>query len=676
MEIDKPIEIDVAPSSASGKELAELVCRQLERVKAETLLPMLDACRRWQLLVELLLGHAKVRGGRTRDYPFSQDRQDSCRIVALLRGRTRWVKPWSAEVKIDVPDHLLVVALQMVVASEIADRPHAELRTERFYSEGLRFLIQEIVAGGDSTMSQALADQLGLGGNQTQDAKAWNWQSKPVKAANLLAALSCELHQSALIGESNATSGSLGRASIVPADRRPDLTNLLRQRLGPSESLLQTLARSRVRIAGIQAKRVQALIDQCQRSFIQRGASFWISHNVARLRDHFVGDALSCGTLIVDNEAKTWFVLPPGPGEVSSSRQQQLDALEEVVREALYVETYQISPRWVARHFPRLEPFVNAARAEGKSWPSGLPAVEISIRDSSLLDLAFDALSPGTQPRDLTMDPDIRVINPDGDSAEQDVNSAPPASTCSGVFQHKRLADPDFAIPRWLRSNNGEGYGLAGIAYGLAAHTFARASADAIKTMIGARIGRAVQVPETQHELASIIGRALKRGEHEASTSPLVHVKLDGDDIGRLFLSHPSLWRPGVSMALEDLIRQAWIAAMASLIERFHLQHVPALLIYLGGDDLLMTMPRPLVKPFMREFDNALEVDCRRTGLDVRFTFACVGAPQVRASATEGAPAESIREVNAALKQAKSCRDLEPKPEGWLTLGRLHGLLD
>jgi hypothetical protein len=88
-----------------------------------------------------------------------------------------------------------------------------------------------------------------------------------------------------------------------------------------------------------------------------------------------------------------------------------------------------------------------------------------------------------------------------------------------------------------------------------------------------------------------------------------------------------------------------------------------------------MTMPRPLVEPFMREFDNALEDGCRNTGLDVRFTFACIGATDAGASETGGAPAESIRAVNAALMHAKSCRSLEPTPQGWLTLGRLHGLL-
>jgi hypothetical protein len=675
LESDDLIETDALQRSASSNKLANLVCRQLERVRADTLLPLLDAGRRWQLFVELLLGHAKVRGGRTRDYPFSQDRQDSCRIVALLRGRTRRVRHWSAEAKVDVPDHLLVVALQMVVAAEVADRPQAELRSERFYSEGLRFLIQEIVADDDGTLRGTLADQLGLGGNQTQDSKAWNWQSGPVKAASLLAALSCERHRSALGGELHIAPGGLGRANAALARRQLDTTDLLLKRLGPSESLLQTLRHSRVRVAGIQAKRVQTLIDQCQLSFIQRGASFWISHNIARLRDHFANDALSAGTLIVDNEAKTWFVLPPSSAEGGLDHRQQLDALEQVAREALYDGNDQLSPKWVARHFPRLEPFVNAARAEGKPQPSGLPAVEISIRESSLLDLAFDAMSPAWQLGDGTMDPDVRVINPGSDAVEQAVTSALPESKCSGVYRHQRLADPEFAIPRWLRSNAGEGYGLAGIAYGLAAHAFARASADAIKTIISDLIGRAVQVPETQRELASATGRALKRLENEADTSPLVHVKLDGDGIGRLFLSHSSLWRPGVSMALEDLIRQAWIVAMAGLIERFDLSHLPALLIYLGGDDLLMTMPRPLVEPFMREFDNALEDGCRNTGLDVRFTFACIGATDAGASETGGAPAESIRAVNAALMHAKSCRSLEPTPQGWLTLGRLHGLL-
>ena len=55
----------------------------------------------------------------------------------------------------------------------------------------------------------------------------------------------------------------------------------------------------------------------------------------------------------------------------------------------------------------------------------------------------------------------------------------------------------------------------------------------------------------------------------------LAYVKLDGDSVGALFQSRPSLLRPALSVAVETMIRDAWLGAMEELMRREKIDFLP-----------------------------------------------------------------------------------------------------
>lgn len=263
-----------------------LVCAFLQRATTRTLIPMMSARQRWHLLIEVMLGHPPVRGGRARDYPFSRDRLESCKIAKILMESQRTFKV-SAECTLAATDYDFIVALRCVALAPASSKPSGSVDEERHFSAGIRYLIGQYLMDAESEA----ADLLGLGGKDTNDQKPWRPNSPQVKAALLFAGL--------------ASQGDRPEAA-------EDLISYVTHSFCPSGNALDLLSQSRLTLLSMQSKKVQELIDRCELPFVQRGASYWVSQNMSRIREHLIESVLPTSALLLDNEAKTVLVLAEG----------------------------------------------------------------------------------------------------------------------------------------------------------------------------------------------------------------------------------------------------------------------------------------------------------------------------------------------------------------------------
>lgn len=198
----------------------------------------------------------------------------------------------------------------------------------------------------------------------------------------------------------------------------------------------------------------------------------------------------------------------------------------------------RVSAIWIQRHFPRLSPFLGAARSSGRGEGSLLPEIQLSTYSATLLEMAFDGTPDAPAPALHQQRLFGSVRRPERGEGEFE--------PCSGVKGEARIPGDSNKLPPWLRSGLGEGYGLVGIAYTLAGLAYARSTTLAIAEELGLRSGapKPVRIFDTQKELAEAACESGRGRADSPLDEMLAYVKLDGDSVGALFQSRPSLLDP------------------------------------------------------------------------------------------------------------------------------------
>ena len=411
----------------------------------------------------------------------------------------------------------------------------------------------------------------------------------------------------------------------------------------------------RITLLALKTRGAQSFIDACERPFLQRGASFWCSQVTAWARDvaqtHLPGEP----ALLLDNEAVCWLAVQHAalPDVLHCLQARFLDDNEPV----------QLSRQWLQLHGPRLLPYYEAARSAGLQTATCLPTIGVERWAPSLLDLCRRPQPDGTRKDSAVL---VAATRPEAQSI---------TSACCGRPEDPALSDAH-GVPGWYNPGKGEAYGFPSIAFSLADLAFAKEARRAIARQLRSRHGLLVEAMDTQYELVQRLGL------HPAR---LCHLKIDGDSIGKSFVEQPLLLWPSRSLQLEQLMRDCYIEAIASIIRAERLLVLPADLLYFGGDDLVLTMPERLVDGFVEAFDSGLAR--APTNVTPRFTWAglCYELTPVdhrNRQAALGREAVAIRKLNLLLKLAKAGRD-SANPEGtastdfdqlrWRQLERMQG---
>lgn len=658
----------------AGQLLREL----LEKANSSKLLPMLTARERLFLTIEICLGHTPVRGGRTRDYPFSEDREKACELVKILKYQR------FTNVQLSKAPHLhlgeksqvpiswldLIVAMQVLLVSHLQSSTINKIDTEVLCSQILSWLIDEVLSE-DFAEAEYILGLLGIPWDRQTSERRGDKYKSIIRLAQKLAA-AAYLHHITQIStqelhalNTSEHSPTLSRTCAI-LNIKPDEVSLI---LTPN-----------LRILGIRSKHVQSILNDCLRVHIQRGASFWISQNLARIRDSFFnlsaeqhpwGVARDCLTLMLDNDAKTVLLMP----EPIKEDRSVINWLEE----NLFQEG-TISQRWVSDHFPRLSPYWDEAKKSNGDMQGCLPDIELQITKRICpLELALDRCIDYNNPSiELKLRLETSLTNFSGNTHER-MSDSLPQERCSGIRLRKRLKAPAH-IPTWMHSHKNEGYSFAGIAYSLSAISYAKLTSFALAKTLSSRTNKALQPVDKQKELSE------EMKTDNPSGAELILLKLDGEKVGEVFTNLPTLSRPGMSILLESLMREALLGGLQQVVmDRLELRLVPALIVYFGGDDLLLMLAKQDLKSFLVGFEKNLESSSPEL-LSLKFTFATVSAvsrdadEDVIHDASNNLPLEQVNEALTRAKEIRRTRHLNSKIEpdstiNWYDGARVRGLI-
>jgi hypothetical protein len=618
---------------------ANLFQRLLESTSVHSLLPMLDARSRWLLIIEILLGNAPVRGGRSRDYPFSVDRADSTRIAYQLIGCEKTFAPGRSKVSGSYSMYDLIVALQCIEACYTSNAIELD-GSEQHFTMAIRVLIEMLFP---VESHRPVLDSLGVSDSGEDGAlkKCHSYRKREISMARRLAVLA---------------------RTEVPSCYASAPIAFLNSRFELREREIAELEGVNFSLIYLKTKEAQSFIDRCLSPFIQRGASFWCSQTSARVRDLLTSNSFGELGIFLDNDAITILSGPAG---------KKVSDIEARIRIMLFEpsNSRQVSKTFIETNYPRLMPYYRAANEGGIETATAMPAFGVQVRIKSLLDIATDSV-PADTLYNSSLEEESIVIGSIRNTCK--VADLP----CSGRKGDIRIKSSERAIPSWYNPRIGEGYGFPSIAFSLAELTYSKAGGRAISHQLKERGCANLSTVSTQLELLERTSAPDRR---------LAYLKYDGDSFGTKFSAVPSLRRPGLSMTLEMLMRESWLSAVAYLAKQHNFTVVPADLVYFGGDDILITLPAYLLNEFLKAFDEAL-VSISRSSDGVTFTFSAVTfhLPVVDYSDREkdtNMHITTIGEVNDLLLEAKRYhRSTEHlisnyfgKPCQWISLQRTQG---
>lgn len=581
-------------------ESAENLLFLLEQASLPAPLPMLRARERWILLMETLLGHGAIRGGRSRDFPFSTQRDQALSLAASLVDVDWSFVPGRDGPACQICLHHVLAALYCIGIARASAFDDA-LEEECYYSTALHSLLEALFPRSESIR---VLDLLGLGTHGREiSGKMRRRLRKDFRLASLISTLA---------------------TNEVPDDRQalPWLVEVLRLR----DADILELRNLKVGLLVLKVKGAQRFLDKCRRSFIQRGASAWCSLIASRTRDHLSQLASLPLGLLMDNEAVTVFLCPPNTCFPDIERQ---------IRGLLLSgDGLSLSPTFVQTFCPRLSPYFEVAVSEGQNTTLTLPELGYELRsDCSLLEIAI----PGALCLDSQDDSHFsRSIFALSSSVP-----LPSSERCSGHALSAVYRQPGFEAPLWYNRGSDQAYGFAAAAFSLAEITFSRMMRQSIREHLKDKHKVDVVTPETVDAMLRLLG--------PKDSLRLCVLKYDGDSIGELFRSAAMVSRPATSLRLETAIRKCWINTVAGIIQNDKLKGNPIDMVYWGGDDLLITLPDCLLVSFLAGFDRELN---KAGWSELSFTFAALDGIE----AAQYKEFNYLGEVNSLLKVAKRVR--------------------
>ncbi len=665
----------------------------LSVVATPALTPFLSYEQRLDLTCDLLLGHPPVRGGhRPRDFPLGPVRQLSLEIARLLATTdgplshgisVRMSEMFTAKspgslAAAPMPIRTLGPRLTAALQGTFRDKPVCRLydfvaatrvlvairdhsnRGARAQDEpntlrilgGLLFSVLGDLAKHDQKRGNvsvtSAREATGNAYKFCMDALSFTgWEMMQVRSgvqARELIALARWMaflaSRSSLAAESTA-SGQDYRAALFDQKRTriaERLVVLIRsesgidgeetKKLGGAlRASFDALDRARFQVLSLKAKNVQRFLGRTKRSFVQRGASAWCSQTVARLRDHFSSGAWGGPSLpiLVDSDA---IVMLAAPATLNIS---ELGAAAE-----RFLSEFSGAGVGVHEAYPRLSAALLAAAQQGLSPRSLHPDVEIQLVQMSALEYALHCTpQSGARARVPAQRYLVRSA-----SATDTGNEAVAASgvTCHAVWGQQGFTaptsslEPDLRLPTWLSQNRkgAEQYGLAGWGYALAGSGWRMVTGRGIlRALERARRSGQCRLPD-DWSMLSLPFRKPRLEAWESSTDMIV--RMDGNDVGDMFLGAPRLRGPSLSPCLELNLGQRWLAALCRLLESRanDLPHVlPVQLLYFGGDDLQFQIAASCWELFwdamVAHSDAAFPPEVRR----IAFKVAAVEVPNV-----------------------------------------------
>ena len=571
----------------------------------------LDERQRWEIFRDVLLGHACIRGGqRPRDFPLDRDAREMLSLATDLHARFIQSLPRKGvlEFRPELPNHPMRFGPWLVgfVASIAAEPgvdgwpPSAAASPEgnpwrqciQFCIAMLHATLPEEDRSERKDKTDPFRDRIlaALGLNQQATSGESNrlgdepWGSK-------VRFLACQAAVMALVVQH----GEAVLRPIVDGPRTAASTAV-------PKKLIDAIEEKCVGLLRIKTKHVQAYIDRAVPQYLRRGASSWCAQVLASVRDWCVETRV--GVLIVDADAVCTLVT-------------QWDISAVAVRDNVGNWLRRLWSRDTnapaLKAFPRLAPRLLSL----PDWCDPLtclPALEfLSIRKTNLLSLCF----PEEPLEEANLEARERAARDSGNLCEWE---PPMEAAPAGVPESAEKVRGDFVItdevPPWHRYQKGspEPQGWLSWVWSLAGSTARQLYLNGICDLLDD-----LSIPAFVHHGDLLAALDLK-------DESLVIIKLDGDGVGASLASHTLIDRPRAGLAIaQDVnrriegglrrVRKAMDDLKVGEGKPFGLS-----MDYLGGDDLLVTMPERFAEPFLEGF-------AKGEGVGITYSWAGLRQP-------------------------------------------------
>jgi len=85
----------------------------IKNLSTTALIPQLPSKERWEILLDTLRGMPLFRSGRTRDFPFSEQRDNACKLAGILSQQLLTVVPGQNKktAKFNLYDYLSAISI-------------------------------------------------------------------------------------------------------------------------------------------------------------------------------------------------------------------------------------------------------------------------------------------------------------------------------------------------------------------------------------------------------------------------------------------------------------------------------------------------------------------------------------------------------------------------------------
>lgn len=584
----------VAYPRGTWNPLQEHLIEALRTAAVDTPAWHLTSADRWRLLRDTLLGHVRVRGKlRPRDLPLDT----SCQAVIDSAARILNVAPYTFNQGTLRFRHWLGIFSLLPLATAEACKKTPLLADDLLCATILELcfalrggVTQDLAGQAASPFVQRLIGVLGLSQQE--------WDRLVKK------------YQKAIQERDPAHDAVLARRAAqvikLPAPPKPgdiqsraefrsalacELAKHPGQRLSIEKALAALDERACCYVT-LKSEKPQRYINRGTQHWLLRGASGWCSQSLALARDlmcEFEDAAeFEDGLLFSDSDAVVGMWFPR-----TASQKALDDRLERKLR-----NFWQLNNTLgeMDKRFPRLCEWLRENGVpEHLDRATNLPTLKpwctcpLSVLEICLYRIPEDD-------RDELLD-DAAVV---------------PAGTCTHVKGDKAVA---FKTPApWLEGGDSDDKGDdddGGV----------QVEGAGITSMIWALCGTAFRT-HAHEGLCNAIGltnrrlQAVKHGDWLQQLGmpdeSLVHLKIDGDGVGARFHTSPLADFPWLSIQLGRMVQQRLVSGVRAAIAECPGgggdggPTLPVDVVYVGGDDVYVILPEPVLKPFLDGFAKPL----------------------------------------------------------------------
>jgi hypothetical protein len=339
----------------------------IKSVSTSNLIPQLSGKERWGLLLDTLRGMPPFRGGRTRDFPFSEQRDNACRLAGILCETVLTGTPGQNK---ETGTYNLFDYLSAVALVDTAIRNNNKNKQKKFTEDYFTLAIihlNDLVFDKEPDKLRA-SILLGIDSHtfRTNISKAKRNNAKLFSMAATLAVIS-NFNQLSKTGKHLTLDQITSYFEIHPTK-------------------IQTLRELTLATLHIKTRHVQKFLDGCLSHFILRGASFWCSQVLSITRDVICNDSLFGARLYTDCDSVVIILIDN-------------DTDEKEVKKLIFdnlidrSNSNAINKAIILKNYPRLARHYEQALSEGINLANVLPPLGVSInKQVSILDLATDRI--------------------------------------------------------------------------------------------------------------------------------------------------------------------------------------------------------------------------------------------------------------------------------------------